>query len=462
MVDRLVEHRTLGAAPREELAWIVAHSRPRKLAVGELLSSRHRPVDGLHIVLSGLVTIHVDRGAGSRRVMEWRGGDVTGVLPYSRVKNPPGDAVVEEPTEVISVARDLLPDFIKHCYCATAILVHVMMDRARQFTASDFQDEKMVSLGRLAAGLAHELNNPASAASRSATRLVESLEATETAARTLARAQLSDEQFAALDAVRSACLAAKSDTPLSAVALADREDAITTWLEARGLDAVMAEPLANTPVTMDELDRLARAFAGDSLGAAVSWVACGCTGRSLLHTIEAATARIHDLVKAVKSFSYMDRGSVPEAVDIARGLRDTVAVLEGKAHQKQVIVAVDAEQGLPSIYAFGGEVNQIWEKIIDNAIDAAPAGGHVAVTAAKRGATIHVTIVDDGGGIAPEIMPRIFDPFFTTKPVGQGIGLGLDIAKRLVRWHNGEINVNSHPGRTEFSVSLPLTGAKTG
>src|SRR3972149_3056040 len=177
---------------------------------------------------------------------------------------------------------------------------------------------------------------------------------------------------------------------------------------------------------------------------------------------ETATARIHDLVGAVKSFTYMDRGSVPELVDVARGLGDTVAVLQGKAHQKHVTVRIDAAPDLPRLYAFGGEINQIWEQLIDNAIDAAPSDGLVTVTAAHRISTIAVSVVDNGAGIPPDVMPRMFDPFFTTKPVGQGIGLGLDIARRIVRWHSGEINGTARPGHTEFCVSLPVTGGKTG
>jgi len=457
LVDRLAAHRTIGSAPREELEWIAAHGRIRSLAAGELLSSHQRPVEGLYFVLSGLVTIYVDRGAGSRRVMEWRAGDVTGVLPYSRVQKPPGDAVVEEAAEVFMIARDVLPDFIRHCYVCTGLLVHVMTDRARQFAASDFHDEKMMSLGRLAAGLAHELNNPASAAARSAKRLVETLDDLDGAARALQQAHLSDSQLDELARLRATCLASAKPAARSAIEAADREETIANWLSVHGAAAELAPTLAATPVSIDALNGLASQFAGAQLAAALRWVADGCATRGLAVAVEAAATRIHELVGAVKSFTFMDRGSVPELIDVGKGLADTIAVLEGKANQKQVSVRLDAAPAMPRLYAIGGEFNQIWEKIIDNAIDAAPAGGHVAICAEQRDRTIAVSIIDDGPGVAPDILPKMFEPFITNKPWGQGIGLGLSIARRLVSWHSGEIKVSSEPGRTEFLVTLPVS-----
>jgi signal transduction histidine kinase len=460
LIDRLAAHRTLGSAPREELAWLAAHGRPRSLAAGEVLSSKQRPVEGLHIVLSGVITIHVDRGAGSRRVMEWRGGDVTGVLPYSRLQKPPGDAVVDEAAEVLTIKRDELPDLIRNCYHVTATLVHVMTDRARQFTASDFHDEKMQSLGRLAAGLAHELNNPASAAERSAKRLVEAIEDVDETSRALALAHLSEAQVAEMHAVRNLC-AKDSGASRSAVEASDHEELLINWLEAHGVTTEAAANLAETPVTIKDLDRLAQVFDRAQLGMVLRWVASGLISRSLAKGVEAATARIHELVAAVKSFTFMDRGSVPELIDIARGLADTVAVLEGKARQKRVTLQLKAEPKMPGIYSIGGEFNQIWEKLVDNAIDAAPADGLVAITACQRDQVIAVSVVDNGGGVAPEILPNMFEPFVTNKPWGQGIGLGLSIARRLVSWHSGEIHVESQPGRTEFLVTLPISASRT-
>lgn len=392
--------------------------------------------------------------------MEWRAGDVTGVLPYSRVQKPPGDAVVEEAAEVLMIAREGLPDLIRHCYVVTGLLVHVMTDRARQFAASDFHDEKMMSLGRLAAGLAHELNNPTSAAARSAKLLVGALDDLDADARALQQAHLSDVQLEELGKLRDTCLASSKPLALSPIESADREEALVAWLGEHQVGGDIAPALAATPVSIASLESLAARFSGDQLSAALRWVAHGCATRGLAVAVEAATTRIHDLVGAVKSFTFMDRGSVPELIDIGKGLADTVAVLEGKAHQKKVAVRLDTAPDLPKLYATGGEFNQIWEKIIDNAIDAAPAGGHVSIQAAQRDRTVAVSIIDDGPGVAPDILPKMFEPFITNKPWGQGIGLGLSIARRLVSWHSGEIKVSSEPGRTEFLVTLPLSAER--
>jgi signal transduction histidine kinase len=197
---------------------------------------------------------------------------------------------------------------------------------------------------------------------------------------------------------------------------------------------------------------------GKTLNSALRWIATGCASRALTIEIERATTRIHTLVAAVKGFTQMDRALTPTPIDIAKGLADTLAVLEGKARTKSVFVSVTSAPDLPRVFGYGAECNQIWEKLIDNALDAVSVSGHVSVTAEHEGGSVVVCVVDDGPGIPSGIKGRIFDPFFTTKPVGYGTGLGLDIVRRLVQWHDGEIEVDSRPGRTVFRVSLPVTG----
>ena len=230
LVDRLAAHQTVGAAPREELEWLAAHGSLWHLDDGDVLVAAGAPVDGLFIVLTGHVAIFVDRGAGRHKVMEWRAGDVTGVLPYSRLVNAPGDSIAQEPTDIFVVHRDHLPAMIRECHQVTSILVHKMLDRARVFTSSGLHDEKMISLGKLSAGLAHELNNPVSAIERSASLLIDRLEDAELATRALGAARLTDRQLAAVDEVRASCLAAQVPGVLSPIQQAERENAIADWL----------------------------------------------------------------------------------------------------------------------------------------------------------------------------------------------------------------------------------------
>ncbi len=421
--DRLSAHRLLAGAPPEQLAWLAARGRLVQLEAGHVLTPKAGPVLGLYIVLSGHLSIHIDRGAGPHKVMEWRGGDVTGLLPYSRLVAPPGDVKAEVPSELLLIPREKIPALIRDCYELTSIFVHVMIDRARHFTSSDLQEEKMSSLGKLAAGLAHELNNPASAVARSAQGLKLRLSEVETASRE-----------------------------------ADREDAIADWLRRHQADVTSAEALAESAVTLEALDQLAEALDGKALQATLPWLVAGCATYQLASEIEAAASKIHNLVAAVKGFTYMDQATMPKPVDVGQGLADTLAVLNAKARAKQLGVSLDVEADLPRIQGFGGELNQVWANLVDNALDAAR--GHVAVAASRQGHSVVVRVVDDGPGLPPEIRERIFDPFFTTKPVGQGTGLGLDIARRLVLRHHGVIEVDSRPGHTQFSVTLPIDAGR--
>jgi signal transduction histidine kinase len=464
LVDRLAAHKTLGAAPREELAWLAAHGSLRHLDTGEVLSAKGSMVAGLYVVLSGYVVIRVDRGAGPNKVMEWRAGDITGVLPYSRMSSAPGDATAQEPTTVLAIPRDLFPALIRECHEIVSILVHVMIDRARVFTSSDLHDEKMISLGRLSAGLAHELNNPAAAIERSASLLEDRLEEAERAARALGAARLSDAQLAAVDAVRESCLATRVPGVRSPIAQAEREEALTDWLAGHGLDATISEALAETAVTVEALERLAGAVDGSALNVVLRWAAAACSVRGLASEIQEAATRISGLVAAIKGFTHMDQAAVAEPVDLVQGLDNTVAVLRSKARAKSISVAVNVAPGIPRVRGFVGELNQIWSNLIDNALDAVPESGHIDVTATREAERVAVRIVDNGPGIPEQIRERIFDPFFTTKPVGLGTGLGLDIVRRLVRHNDGEISVESQPGRTEFQVMLPIadTGGAQG
>jgi len=451
----LGQHRSLGTAPAAEHAWLATHGTRRTLAAGDVHMHKGELATALHVVFSGQLVIHVDRGAGSHKIMEWRGGDVGGVLPYSRGARPPNDIVAEAPTELLEIGVEHLPEMIRECPVVTATLVHAMLDRARQFNARDLQDEKLVSLGRLAAGLAHELNNPASAAVRSAKLLVAGLDGADAAAIAIGAAGLSDQQLASVNAVRDLCIGPDTAPPRSPMERADREEAITDWLAAHGVSEACAVPLAETGLTLTALDRLAASIGGEPLDASLRWIAARCLLRALASDIQTATSRIYDLVDSVKGFTFMDRAATPEPVDIRRGIRDTFTMLGAKTRGKAVEVTLEFADDLPRAHAVGAELNQVWMNLIDNALDAVPVGGHVAVKAGRALDRVVVEITDDGGGIPAEVQDRIFDPFFTTKGVGKGTGLGLAIVRRVLQQHDGEIEVESRPGRTEFRVSLP-------
>ncbi len=458
IVDRLAALPLLSSVPRNELEWLVARGELRTFEVGTTLSTTNEPIDEMSIVIAGRVGLYMDKAGGLRKALEAVRGHVLGTIPYSRIQSSPGTVIVEEDATTFVLNQRHFPDLIRECMGLTAALVHHMLDRTRTYRSVQLNDDRLQSLGRLASGFAHELNNPASAAARTAQSLIKILDEEQRAARELAAARLSDAQLAVVDAIRSEC--GRTAQLRGALEAADREDDIAEWLTRHGIEPVAAEALAASDVTIAALDRLAAALPPEALGIATRWIASGCAARVASRQIEAATGRIHDLVHAVKGFTFMDREGVPEEVDVARGLADTLAMLETKARAKSVTVHLETAADLPRVHGFGSEINQVWSMLVDNALDAVGDEGHVTITATARGDSVVVRVADDGAGIPEEIQARIFDPFFTTKPVGHGTGLGLDMARRIVHLHRGDIEFTSQPGRTVFRVRFPVAGTK--
>ena len=454
LIDRLLAHRTVGSVPRAELEWLVARGTLREIKQGEVLTAASAEgVAGLYVILSGRLSIHVNRGAGLRKVLEWIGGDLTGMLPYSRIKTPPGDVVADEPTTALLLGREHLEALKRECPELTAVCVHVMLDRARAFTSSDLLDEKMISLGRLAAGLAHELNNPASAVVRNAASLDVALSDVERATRAFCALGLSDATCTEIETVRASATAPA--TPLTPIERADRQDALEAWLAEHGVAGVDADRLVDGGWTVDHLTRLGGCVGDVHLGMVIDHLAASASARRLTSDIERAATRIHELVSAVKRFTYMDQLMVATPTGIGQGLSDTVTMLASKARHKDVDLRLHLEPDLPKVDAFGGELNQVWTNLIDNAIDAVPRGGRIVVSAGRQGDAVVVRVSDNGPGIPAEIRGRIFDPFFTTKEVGSGTGLGLDITRRLVIRHRGTIEFRTDDAGTVFEVTLP-------
>jgi signal transduction histidine kinase len=259
----------------------------------------------------------------------------------------PGDSMAQEPSDVLAIPGDDLPELIGECYQVTSMLVHVMVDRARIFNASQLQDEKMISLGKMSARLAHELNNPVSAIERNAALLDERLDEAERSARALGAAPLDDAQRSAVEAIRACCLGSPTQGVLSPLDQAQREENVADWLVQHGVDAAVALPLAETDVTIEALDRLAGTVDGESLAVIVRWAAAGCSVHRLASDIRDAATRISALVAAVKGFTHMDQGLAPEPVDLRASLGNTVTVLNSKARGKSAAITVSVPADLP-------------------------------------------------------------------------------------------------------------------
>lgn len=454
LIGRLETFPALARLPKGEREWLVAHGELVAFKVGETALHKGDPLDRMFIVLSGHITVHRDRGAGPRWVMDWRPGDVTGILPYSRASVSTVDIHLDEETEVLAVHVQHFPEMIQRCPDFTTHVVHLMLDRARNFKSSDLQEEKAISLGKLAAGIAHELNNPASAAVRAAKLLMTGLPDADAAVRGLGRATLTDDQLDAIEGLREVCLAQPTHPLRSPLERLEHEDEIAGWLERHGSDPGLAAPLAESDLEIDALDEAARQVPSETLDVALRWIAARCTIHSLTSDVNNAATRIYELVDTVKRFTYMDNLSAPEIVEVEEGLRDTLAVLAFKVRSKGAEVRLEIEADLPRVRAAGSDLNQVWLALIDNALDAISEGGRIDIRAGRESDRVVVRVIDDGGGISDEVMPRIFDPFFTTKAPGQGTGLGLEIVRRLLRRCRADVTVESRPGQTEFRVRL--------
>lgn len=455
MVDRLASLPLFALVPRKDLEWLAKRGEMRAHGSGTVLRERGAPVEEMLILLGGRMAAYAAKGGGLHKIFEAGVGEVVGVVPYSRMQKAPANLVVEDDAIAFTLHRTHFPGLIRECPDTTAALVHQMLDRAKGYRTAELDDDRIQSVSRLASGLAHELNNPAAAAARDAQSLAGLLDEAEETSSALAAARLSDAQIEAINAVRASC--AVLSKPQSALEAVDREDDIVEWLQRHELNSKPAEALAESDVSLAELDRLAAVLPQDSLGIAIHWMAILKEARDAAGQIQTATHRIHALVRAVKGFTFMDREGVPEEVDVERGILDTLVVLESKARAKSLDISLEAADDLPHIYGFGSEINQVWHKLIENAIDAVAPGGKVIITATSRKADVVVRVVDNGPGIPDEHRSRVFDPFFTTKPVGSGTGLGLDYARRIIHLHHGDIDFNTQPGETAFRVRLPIS-----
>ena len=460
LVERLANVRSLKGLPRNELEWLADHGKVESYRAGAVFRPKDYPIPGLAIVLSGAIAIHVDRMGVQRRIMQWHGGDITGLLPYSRMVVPPGDSVIHEDSVLLTVDKEHFRELTVECPEFTAICVHTMLDRARHFSGRDFQDEKMSSLGKMSAGLAHELNNPASAANRSAKRLAEQKIEAEDSARALFGEHLNDEQLAALDEARAFCLMVPPsflDTPLDR---SDRVEAIAEWLDANGGEIDQATALAETAMNVEGLEKLALVMKGEILIDALRWLASTAAINTIGRELSESTRRISELVASVKGFTHLGQAVVAEPVNVVRGLSDTSRIMASKLRDKNITLRMELPADLPPVRGFGSELNQIWMNLIENALDAVDYGGEITIQARNRVRYAH--------RVGHRQRPRDSG---TTSRTGSSIrssrrkrwvmeqGWGSTSCRRLVFNQQGEIEVESEPGRTEFRVTLPLASA---
>jgi signal transduction histidine kinase len=449
----------------EEIEWLAGHAEELHLADGELISREGEPADRMSIILSGEMMGRREKGGDSSRVFIARAGEITGVLPFSRMRTWASTVRAVGPTRIAVVSVDRFRDMLAAIPILEPRLIGVMTDRARETTRVEQQNEKLLSLGKLSAGLAHELNNPASALGRSIAELRERVAALPGLTSGLIRQGVEPDQMVTLCRLHATSeqgtgLAGTGGMALDPMEQSDRESAVTDWMEDRQVKDAwrLAPTFVAAGMTAGDLDTFAAGIPGEVLSAALAWVESGIALHLVLGEMENATRRISGLVGAIKEYSHMDRELTEKTeTDLHRSLDSTLTMLGHKAKVKHVKVKRDYDPQLPTIHAFPGELNQVWTNLLDNAFDAAANGGNVTVGTRRVDGKVEVVVADDGPGIPAELAARIWEPFFTTKPMGEGTGLGLDIARRIVVGrHGGEMKLESRPGNTRFLVTLPI------
>ena len=457
LIPALKKVRELSEVPEDQLAWIGEEGELLTFQNGDFLFKKDDPMNYLFIIFQGRFNIKVKQGSQFRNVGVFEPYSITGMLPYSRAVAARGYADSIGSSEVLRLHKDHFRFMINHFEALTTALVHSMSTRIRSFTKLEQQNDKMLALGKLSAGLAHELNNPSAAVVRSARSLKKHLSLLPQNFKNVIKIKMSDEQ---VDAVNNLLFSKIENGTISLTLMekTDLEDEIAAWLEQQGMQDgyEMAENFVDFGFNENDLRLIADQVPEADKLPVINWINQNLTTEKLVNEIEDASQRINDLVMSVKSYTHMDRAPEKQPTDIHEGINNTLTMLNHKIKKSQIEVEQNYQIS-GDVDIFISEMNQVWTNLIDNAIDAMETSPEkkLTINTWDDGAFVNIDIKDSGAGIPEEMIDNIFDPFFTTKAVGKGTGLGLDVARQIITQHNGRIKVKSTPGETIFNVCIP-------
>jgi signal transduction histidine kinase len=443
--------------PEADLQALYQRAEAMTLATGEWLMREGDVGETLYVVLEGTIEI-TKRSGGQEVALALRGaGEVIGEMALLERMPRTASGRAAQDSRLLRIGQDAFKQVLSASPSAALTLLRTATMRLQNTEGMLRQQEKMAALGTLAAGLAHELNNPAAAVGRSVDQLRESLPKWQSLTAeldALTRQPLQSETVLQLRG--EIARRAASPIHLDLLTRGDRESELLAWLEARGVEEAweLAPALVSFGWDLPDLESLGETFAPEQLPVVAAWLGVSGTVYALLDELGVGATRIAEIVKAVKAYTYLDQAPVQE-VDVHDGLENTLVILRHKI-KAGVHVTRDYAADLPRIEAYGSELNQVWTNIIDNAVDAMQGQGELTLRTYARKNEVVVEIGDNGPGIPPEVQPRIFEPFYTTKPPGVGTGLGLHIAYNIIARHHGQIRVTSWPGATCFQVTLPV------
>lgn len=453
---------SLKDVPADQLQWWIDNSEQYELKEEEFLFRSSDPIKGTFVLLKGGARVYSNQKNGARTLGHWSAKEITGHLPFSRGAFATVTAQVTEPTEVMLFPFSKMKDLIVRNYELTQALVHIMTSRVREFTTLMQQNEKMMALGKLSAGLAHELNNPASAIVRGSVSLLEHLKLVPEAFKKVIAIKMNADDVDKVNDKMFEVLARKDKPVHTLMQRTVLEDQLTDCLDEFQVDnsVEMAENFIEFGFTCDDMTEFSRLIPAAYLSPVLNWINNNLVTEKMVNDIREASQRIEKLVSAVKNFTHMDRDHGKEYVDIHTGIRNTLTMLAYKFKKGNIRLAESYDISVPPVKAFVGELNQVWTNLIDNALDAMENRGEsmLEIKTRRENDSVIVSVIDNGPGIPEDIRSRIFDPFFTTKEIGKGTGLGLDVVSRIVRQHGGSITLLSVPGRTEFAVAFPING----
>lgn len=443
--------------PDEDLDRLCAVAVEINIPAGEILFTEGEKGDKAYVIMAGEIDILKNSGENMVFLATRQAGDVIGEMSLLDQSPRFASGKTRTDSKLLSISHENLEHLLSTSPSAARVMLSTITNRLRSTELVLQQSEKMAQLGTLTAGIAHELNNPASAARRGSEQLSTAIEHFQQAYQQFHEQGFSKVQWDKAAELREyARMRATQPVDLDSLGRSDREEEIESWLDDRNVENSWdhAPTLVSLGYQTADLAELENTFPGPQLGVALQWLGTLYTIFSLLEEINQGTSRIGEIVKSLKSYVYLDQAPVQE-VDVHEGLDNTLVMLRSKLKAGITLERHYAED-LPMIMAYGSELNQVWTNIIDNAVDAMDGTGAISISTRRMDDWIFVEIEDSGPGIPADIQRKIFSPFFTTKPMGKGTGLGLNISFNIVQKHKGEIKVFSRPGKTCFSVCLPI------
>jgi signal transduction histidine kinase len=450
----------LSHVPADQLQWMIDNSRHYEMKEGEYLINVGESIVGTHIVVTGRIKLLMYRNQERAEMNVIGPKEISGYLPFSRGLKAKVDAKVVADAQLMTLPTEKFREMISKHYELTEALVHVMTTRVRDFTSLQQQNEKMMALGKLSAGLAHELNNPAAAIVRGSASLLEHFQLEPEAFKKVMSMRIEEKDVDLVSKKLFEVLGRQDKNQLPLMERTEREDRVRDWLEDQEVEEAdeIAENLVDFGFTGKDLEDFKEHIPARFLSAIFGWINSNLVTKRMVTDIQESSQRISDLVKSVKNFTHMDQGKGKEATDIHSGIRNTLTMLHYRFKKGNIELIEEFDETLPKIPALVGELNQVWTNVIDNALDAMePARkGQLTIRTETDHEYVKISIIDNGPGIPADIQSRIFDPFYTTKEIGKGTGLGLDVVTRIVRQHSGSVKVQSVPGRTAFVLCFPI------